>query len=103
MGADNVPEPLPPLLRAVQRAGHPVVWACDPMHGNTYAHESGYKTRHFDSVMHEVEQFFVAWRAAGLPSGGGEVALWGEDVAGGPGGCDGVPGAKLEGKCEKPC
>ena len=58
MGADKVAEHLPPLLRAVQRAGHPVVWACDPMHGNTFAHESGYKTRHFDAVMHEVEQFF---------------------------------------------
>ena len=58
MGADNVAEKLPPLLRAVKRAGHPVVWACDPMHGNTYAHESGYKTRHFDAVMSEVEQFF---------------------------------------------
>src|SRR5262245_13317926 len=46
MGADHVAEKLPPLLRAVQRAGHPVVWACDPMHGNTFVHESGYKTRH---------------------------------------------------------
>ncbi len=64
MGADHVAEKLPPLLRAVSRAGHPVVWACDPMHGNTYAHESGYKTRHFDAVMHEVEQFF-----AGVPRG----------------------------------
>src|SRR5450432_3789287 len=27
MGADKVAEHLPPLLRAVQRAGHPVVWA----------------------------------------------------------------------------
>ena len=54
----TVAERLPPLLRAVQRAGHPVVWACDPMHGNTFVHESGYKTRHFDAVMHEVEQFF---------------------------------------------
>ena len=51
MGAEHVAEHLPPLLRAVKRAGHPVVWACDPMHGNTYAHESGYKTRHFDAVM----------------------------------------------------
>ena len=27
-------EALPPLLRAVREAGHPVVWSCDPMHGN---------------------------------------------------------------------
>ena len=62
MGADQVAETLPPLLARGERAGHPVVWACDPMHGNTFVHESGYKTRHFDAVMHEVEQFFAACR-----------------------------------------
>ncbi|MEL7206929.1 MAG: 3-deoxy-7-phosphoheptulonate synthase class II, partial [Actinomycetota bacterium] len=36
MGADTVAERLPVLLTAVRDAGHPVVWACDPMHGNTY-------------------------------------------------------------------
>src|SRR6187549_831391 len=63
MGKDKVREHLPPLLQAVQRAGHPVVWACDPMHGNTYQHESGHKTRHFDAVMTEVERFFAACHA----------------------------------------
>ena len=62
MGADRSRECLPPLLRAVHAAGHPVVWACDPMHGNTFAHESGYKTRHFDDVMREVEAFFERCR-----------------------------------------
>ncbi len=55
----------------MKRAGHPVVWACDPMHGNTYTHESGYKTRHFDAVMHEVEQFFAACRAGRCLAGRG--------------------------------
>ena len=40
MGADHVEERLRPLLRAVTDAGHPVVWACDPMHGNTFTAES---------------------------------------------------------------
>src|SRR5438477_1398485 len=53
MGADKVAEKLPPLLRAVTRAGHPVVWAGDPMHGDTYAHESGSKTRHVDAGTNE--------------------------------------------------
>ena len=34
LGADKVESVLPPLIRAVRDAGHPVVWACDPMHGN---------------------------------------------------------------------
>ena len=32
MGADKIEDALRPLLRAVTDAGHPVVWACDPMH-----------------------------------------------------------------------
>ena len=48
MGADDVEERLRRCLRAVTDAGHPVVWACDPMHGNTYVAPSGRKTRHFD-------------------------------------------------------
>ena len=59
MGADHVARaPAAACCARCSAAGHPVVWACDPMHGNTFVHESGYKTRHFDAVMHEVEQFF---------------------------------------------
>ena len=34
LGAGKVESVLPPLIHAVRDAGHPVVWACDPMHGN---------------------------------------------------------------------
>jgi 3-deoxy-7-phosphoheptulonate synthase len=103
MGAERVAEKLPPLLRAVTRAGHPVVWACDPMHGNTYAHESGYKTRHFDAVMHEVEQFFLACRAADVWPGAVHVELTGDDVTECLGGGDDVTGEQLEHKYETRC
>jgi 3-deoxy-7-phosphoheptulonate synthase len=103
MGADTVADTLPPLLRAVARAKHPVVWACDPMHGNTYAHESGYKTRHFDAVMHEVEQFFVACRAADVWPGAVHVELTGDDVTECLGGGDDVRGEQLEDKYETRC
>jgi 3-deoxy-7-phosphoheptulonate synthase len=103
MGAERVGEKLPPLLRAVARAGHPVVWACDPMHGNTYAHESGYKTRHFDAVMHEVEQFFLACRAADVWPGAVHVELTGDDVTECLGGGDDVTGEQLEHKYETRC
>jgi 3-deoxy-7-phosphoheptulonate synthase len=103
MGADRIAEKLPPLLRAVSRAGHPVVWACDPMHGNTYAHESGYKTRHFDAVMHEVEQFFLACRAADVWPGAVHVELTGDDVTECLGGGDDVTAEQLENKYETRC
>src|SRR3954451_23329210 len=44
MGADHVDDLLPPLVGAVRAAGHPVVWECDPMHGNTFVSASGRKT-----------------------------------------------------------
>src|SRR5438445_1214920 len=103
MGADNVAEKLPPLLRAVARAGHPVVWACDPMHGNTYAHESGYKTRHFDAVMPEVEQFFLACRTADVWPGAVHLELPGDDVTECLGGGHDLRGEQLATKYETRC
>jgi 3-deoxy-7-phosphoheptulonate synthase len=80
MGAKNIAEGLPPLLEAVKESGHPVVWATDPMHGNTFTSETGHKTRHFDDVLAEVSGFFQAHRAAGTWPGGIHVELTGDDV-----------------------
>ncbi len=41
MGAGRVTDVLPPLVQAVTDAGHPVVWACDPMHANAFRTHSG--------------------------------------------------------------
>jgi 3-deoxy-7-phosphoheptulonate synthase len=60
LGADRVRELLPPLLRAVRESGIPVLWACDPMHANTFVTSSGHKTRRFDDVLREIEGFFAA-------------------------------------------
>ena len=51
MGASQVNELLPDLVQSVEQSNHPVVWACDPMHGNTFTAESGLKTREFDDVL----------------------------------------------------
>ncbi len=80
MGAGKVGAVLPPLLRAVKQTGHPVVWACDPMHGNTFSSLSGRKTRHFDHVLSEISEFFAACRAEEVWPGGVLVELTGDDV-----------------------
>ncbi len=79
-GAGRVTELLPPLLDAVRSSGHPVVWACDPMHGNTFTSEGGRKTRRFSDILSELRDFFAVHRAAGSWPGGVHVELTGDDV-----------------------
>jgi 3-deoxy-7-phosphoheptulonate synthase len=80
MGHEPVSRLLPPLLRAVRSEGHPVLWSCDPMHGNTVKAASGYKTRPLDRIFSEVESFFAICRAEGVPGGGIHIEMTGRDV-----------------------
>ena len=80
MGAETVTEKLPAILEAVKEAGHPVVWVCDPMHGNTFSTENGHKTRHFDDVLKEITGFFEAHKKVGTYPGGVHLELTGDDV-----------------------
>jgi 3-deoxy-7-phosphoheptulonate synthase len=80
MGAGKVEDALPPLVRAVRDSGHQVVWAVDPMHGNTFSSPSGRKTRHFDDVLAEIRAFFAVHRAEGTTPGGVHIELTGDDV-----------------------
>jgi len=103
MGHDNVAEALPPLLRAVKESGHKVVWACDPMHGNTFTADSGHKTRDFEHVVGEVAGFFAAHRAAGTNPGGIHVELTGDDVTECVGGASVVETSDLGKRYETMC
>jgi 3-deoxy-7-phosphoheptulonate synthase len=80
LGAGKVADRLPGLLHAVRDAGHPVVWACDPMHGNTFVGAGGRKTRHFDHVLAEIREFFGVCRDEGVWPGGVHVELTGDNV-----------------------
>ncbi|MEO1220865.1 MAG: 3-deoxy-7-phosphoheptulonate synthase, partial [Pseudomonadota bacterium] len=79
-GHDKVLDGLPKLVRAVKAEGHPVVWSCDPMHGNVIKSESGFKTRPFDRILTEVKGFFDVHRAEGTHPGGIHVEMTGQDV-----------------------
>lgn len=80
MGDDAIRKTFPSLLRAGKETGTPIVWMCDPMHGNTVKTASGYKTRHFETVLDEVRGFFEAHEAEGMIPGGIHVELTGDDV-----------------------
>lgn len=79
-GADVVQDKLPRLIEAVEREGLDVVWACDPMHGNTVTTSSGYKTRPFERIVSEVESFFEIHRALGTHPGGVHFEMTGKNV-----------------------
>jgi 3-deoxy-7-phosphoheptulonate synthase len=79
-GHDKVGEYLPKLIRAVEREGRMVIWSCDPMHGNTITASGGYKTRPFDRILKEVENFFAIHKAEGTHGGGIHVEMTGKNV-----------------------
>ncbi len=57
-----------------------MVWACDPMHGNTFTSEGGRKTRRFDDILAELRTFFDVHREEGTWPGGVHIELTGDDV-----------------------
>lgn len=79
LGVDRVGALLAPIVEAVEESGIPVVWQCDPMHGNTFVSE-GRKTRRFDDIVGEIRGFFAVHRALGTWPGGIHVELTGDDV-----------------------
>lgn len=80
MGKEKIGDILPGLVRKVDQEGMKVVWSCDPMHGNTFKAQTGYKTRAFDNIMNEVEQFFQIHRSEGTYAGGIHLEMTGQDV-----------------------
>ncbi|NSC25460.1 3-deoxy-7-phosphoheptulonate synthase [Streptomyces albus subsp. chlorinus] len=80
MGADATMDLLPPLVRAVRAAGHPVIWLVDPMHANTVTTAEGRKTRVVETIVREVVAFQAAVRSAGGTPGGIHLEATPDDV-----------------------
>ncbi len=103
MGADKVHERLSLLLRAIKESGHSVIWVCDPMHANMIKTKSGVKTRHFDSIMAELDAFFQCCWAEGAWPGGVHLEFTGEDVTECLGGSASVLEEQLSHRYESLC
>jgi 3-deoxy-7-phosphoheptulonate synthase len=95
MGVKEIEKRLPPLIQAVRATGSPVLWICDPMHGNTETASSGLKTRRFDNIVAELEASFRIHRELGSWLGGVHFELTGEDVTECTGGARGLTDADL--------
>ncbi|MCJ7558372.1 MAG: 3-deoxy-7-phosphoheptulonate synthase class II [Gammaproteobacteria bacterium] len=89
-GAKNIAEFLPRMIRAVKATGSPVLWVCDPMHGNTETLASGVKTRRFENILSELQAAFAIHEDMGSHLGGVHFELTGENVTECTGGARGL-------------
>ena len=103
MGAQNVAQKLPALVRAVRAEGRRVVWLCDPMHGNTITTASRVKTRSFDAILSEVRSFFDVHAAESSRAGGVHVEMTGSNVTECIGGARALTEADLGNRYETFC
>ncbi len=94
-GVSQIKQRLPSLIRAVQATGSPVLWCCDPMHGNTEVTADGVKTRRFDNILDELEMSFDIHERTDSHLGGVHFEMTGEDVTECTGGARGLTDADL--------
>ncbi len=94
-GASSIEEHLPGMIRAVRETGSPVLWVCDPMHGNTESTADGTKTRRFENIVAELESAFRVHQSMGSYLGGVHLELTGENVTECTGGARGLTDGDL--------
>ena len=66
--------------RPVGKTRAPVVWSCDPVHGNTRATKSGVKTRSYNDTLAELSDTFSIHAREGGRLSGVHFELTGENV-----------------------
>lgn len=105
MGAKNVREALPRIIGEVTARTDlgPVLWMCDPMHGNATTTSDGTKTRSFAEISDELEASWDAHQAAGTRLGGVHFEMTGEDVTECLGGARGLGESDLTRNYQSPC
>lgn len=79
-GASKIQNHLPELIKTVEAEGRHVIWSCDPMHGNIETAENGLKTRRFENILAEVQQFFAIHKEMGTHPGGVHFEMTGKNV-----------------------
>jgi 3-deoxy-7-phosphoheptulonate synthase len=102
-GAEGIDAHLPQHIETVKATGVPVVWMCDPMHGNIFKAKSGLKTRRFESILTELERAFSIHDSASSHLGGVHFELTGDDVTECVGGAQGLGESDLGRSYETGC
>jgi len=102
-GAKKVRELLPEHIRTVKATGVPVVWVCDPCHGNGVVTSDGIKTRNIADIFEEISASFEVHEKEGSILGGVHLELTGEDVTECIGGSEQLESQHLSRKYETFC
>lgn len=102
-GVDAVEDGLPDLIKSIKKEGMPVVWSCDPMHGNTFSTDSDIKTRNFDDILDEIQKTFAIHKDQGNYLGGVHLELTGDNVTECLGGAKGLHEGQLHRNYETYC
>ena len=89
-GAGHIDEQLPRMIEIIKSLEMPVLWMCDPMHGNTEAVTGGRKTRRLENIFGELGAAFRVHADAGTMLGGVHLELTGEHVTECVGGARGL-------------
>jgi 3-deoxy-7-phosphoheptulonate synthase len=103
LGEKNIEKILPKIIKKVKHYGHEIIWFCDPMHGNTIKSQNGYKTRHFKTIINELESFFDIHKSEKTIPGGVHIELTGENVTECLGGINNIKDKDLDLRYETAC
>ncbi len=95
-GAGRAAAALPGLIACARAEGHPVLWSCDPMHGNGRQAAGGLKTRAFGDILQELQEVASLHRACGSRMGAVHFELTGEPVTECTGGMENLDEAGLQ-------
>lgn len=90
LGQTNVQSKLPNIVKAVKETQVPVVWSCDPMHGNAITVQDSIKTRDFNAILSELRGTLGVHQDLGTHLGGVHFELTGENVTECIGGSEGI-------------
>ncbi len=102
-GVDYIETKLPNLIDKINKNNLNVIWMCDPMHGNTYNNDQGIKTRHFNTIVKELELYMKIHKQSHTFPGGIHIEFTSEDVTECLGGLQNIDDNELLSRYETAC
>ena len=102
-GVDYIEAKLPKLINHINKNNLRVIWMCDPMHGNTYNNDQGIKTRHFNTIVKELELYMKIHKLFNTFPGGIHIEFTSENVTECLGGFQNINDNELLSRYETAC